>query len=204
MEKALVRIRQEQVGEHTEAVVARELHEFLEVGRDFSNWMRARIAEYGWREGTDYEVFAHFGENLKGGRPAAEYLISLDMAKELCMVERNEKGRQARRYFIEAEKKLRQLAADLAGLERQDGAKAMARLMHKAHGGGKDFPWLARLMEYRRRGLTYPEIGKLLDCSKDTAREYAALLMACGYDLSTSLPTVRNSRQALLSEVLPC
>lgn len=52
-------------------------------------------------------VFAKSGENSNGGRPLKEYAISIDMAKELSMVERNEKGKQARRYFIEIEKQQR-------------------------------------------------------------------------------------------------
>ncbi|EJU34700.1 antA/AntB antirepressor family protein [Capnocytophaga sp. CM59] len=86
------------------AVSARELHQFLEVGRDFSNWIKGRIEEYGFIENQDYEVFAQIGENSNGGRPSKEYALTLDMAKELSMVEKTEKGKQARRYFIEMEK----------------------------------------------------------------------------------------------------
>ncbi len=93
---------QEQNG--NQVVNARELHEFLEVGKDFSNWIKDRINKYGFVENEDFVVFANSGENLKGGRPSKDYAISLDMAKELSMVERNEKGRQARRYFIAMEK----------------------------------------------------------------------------------------------------
>jgi len=95
-------------GEEIQTVNARDLHEFLEVGRDFSNWIKDRIGEYVFNENEDYIVFAKIGENLpQGGRPAIEYHISLDMAKELAMVERTEKGRQARKYFIECENRLK-------------------------------------------------------------------------------------------------
>lgn len=91
------------------AVNARELHAFLGVGRDFSNWMKDRIDKFGFAENQDYEVFANFGDNPQGGRPQKEYALSIDMAKELSMVENNERGRQARRYFIECEKQAKQL-----------------------------------------------------------------------------------------------
>lgn len=88
------------------AVSARELHNFLGVGKDFSNWIKDRIKKYGFVENQDFEVFAKFGENPNGGRPSTEYALSIDMAKELSMVENNERGKQARRYFIECEKRL--------------------------------------------------------------------------------------------------
>jgi len=65
------------------AVSARELHLFLGVGRDFSNWIKGRIEEYGFIENQDYMVFAEIGENSNGGRPLKEYALTLDIAKEL-------------------------------------------------------------------------------------------------------------------------
>lgn len=93
----------EQNGER--AVNARELHQFLEVKSDFNNWIKNRISDYGFTENQDFEVFVKNNENSQGGRPLKEYIISIDMAKELSMVERNEKGKLARLYFIEMEKK---------------------------------------------------------------------------------------------------
>jgi len=84
---------------------ARELHAFLEIGKDFSNWIKDRIDQYSFIENQDFVVFARNGENPSGGRPSKDYAISMDMAKELSMVERNEKGKQARKYFIECEKR---------------------------------------------------------------------------------------------------
>ncbi|EMC3409961.1 antA/AntB antirepressor family protein [Escherichia coli] len=93
--------------EPTLLVNARDLHGFLEVGKDFSNWIRARLNEYGFVENLDYILFS---PNLAKtpGRRRKDYHLTLDTAKELAMVERNEKGRQIRRYFIECEKKFRQ------------------------------------------------------------------------------------------------
>ena len=91
------------------AVSARELHTFLEVGRDFSNWIKNRIEEYEFVENEDYSLLANSGEqNGSGGHNKIEYALSIDMAKELSMVEKNAKGKQARRYFIAIEKKATQ------------------------------------------------------------------------------------------------
>ncbi|RDH43419.1 antA/AntB antirepressor family protein [Zooshikella ganghwensis] len=97
-------------GETADTVNARELHTFLEVGRKFATWIVNRIKQYGFEEQRDYILISPNGEtNGKGGdRRSLDYYLTLDMAKELAMVERNEKGRQARRYFIECEKKLKE------------------------------------------------------------------------------------------------
>lgn len=94
----------------TESVHARDLHSFLAVARDFSTWIRNRIKQYGFEENVDYVFAPQNGGPKKGsgGHNALECFISLDMAKELAMVERNAKGREARRYFIDCEKKYRQ------------------------------------------------------------------------------------------------
>ena len=86
-----------------QAVSARDLHDALGVKKDFSSWIKERISKYGFAETQDFEVFTEFGENPNGGRPTIEYALSIDMAKELAMVENNEKGRVIRKYFIEKE-----------------------------------------------------------------------------------------------------
>ena len=88
-------------------VSGRELHEYLGVGRRFTTWIIGRIEEYGFEENVDFVVNRSFSQNgEKGGRPIEDYSITLDMAKELCMLEKNELGRIARKYFIERDKKL--------------------------------------------------------------------------------------------------
>ncbi|WP_226019998.1 antA/AntB antirepressor family protein [Serratia symbiotica] len=90
---------------------ARDLHEFLGVRRDFSTWIKNRIADYGFALGVDFLLVHQNGgiKKVRGGdRRSKDYHLTLDTAKELAMVERNDKGRQVRRYFIECEKQLRQ------------------------------------------------------------------------------------------------
>lgn len=100
-------------GELVQTVDARHLHKFLGVRRRFATWISERIAEYGFVDGQDYTSFSQIGEKPRGGRPTIEYHLTLDMAKELSMVERTPKGREARRYFIECERVARgQLTAD--------------------------------------------------------------------------------------------
>lgn len=91
-------------GEKTPTVSARDLHRFLEVNSKFADWIKNRIAKYGFEDGAD---FVTVSKKLESGGIQHEYHISLDMAKELSMVENNQKGRQARRYFIQCEKKAR-------------------------------------------------------------------------------------------------
>lgn len=84
-------------------VNARDLHAFLEVGRDFPTWIKDRIDEFGFEDGRD---FSPVPGKSTGGRPSIEYAITLDMAQELGMVERNDKCREIRRYFIDCRKRL--------------------------------------------------------------------------------------------------
>lgn len=90
-----------------QTVNARDLHTFLEVGKDFSTWIADRIRQYNFEENQDFVIFPEIGEKSGRGRPAKEYALTLDMAKELAMVERNERGKQARAYFIECERRLK-------------------------------------------------------------------------------------------------
>jgi phage anti-repressor protein len=96
-------------GKPTPAVNARDLYSFLSksLSTRFNDWITRRIEEYGFEKGRDYLT----QQTKTNGRPRAEYFVTLDMAKELAMVERNEKGRQARRYFIDCEKQLKKRPA---------------------------------------------------------------------------------------------
>ncbi|MES2733607.1 MAG: phage antirepressor KilAC domain-containing protein [Bacteroidota bacterium] len=90
------------ISEHEgqKVVSARELHSFLEVTSRFNDWITNRLAEYGFEEGLEVTKILV----TISGQKAFDYALTLDAAKELSMVERNEKGKAARRYFIECEK----------------------------------------------------------------------------------------------------
>jgi anti-repressor protein len=102
----LITINQSTINEQqVQTVNARELHAFLEAGTPFKDWIARRIEDYGFTSDID---FSSFLSESTGGRPSKEYLLTIDMAKELSMVERNAKGKQARQYFIECEKQAKQ------------------------------------------------------------------------------------------------
>ncbi|MEM1136802.1 MAG: antA/AntB antirepressor family protein [Bacteroidota bacterium] len=89
-------------------ISARELHEFLEVKTVFADWIK-RMLDYGFEENKEF--FSNLGKtSQKGGRPQKEYFLTIGTAKEISMLQRNEKGRKARKYFIQCEEKLVQLA----------------------------------------------------------------------------------------------
>lgn len=93
-----------EVNENQEQVISgRELHMFLNIGTEYAKWF-SRMCEYGFEENRDFKVIVKNDENSKGGRPSTDHIMKLDMAKELCMLARNEKGKQARHYFLEVER----------------------------------------------------------------------------------------------------
>lgn len=85
---------------HEPVISGRELHEFLEVKTAYKDWF-PRMCDYGFEEGTD---FCSILSESTGGRPSTDHAIKLDMAKELAMLQRTERGKQARQYFIQVEK----------------------------------------------------------------------------------------------------
>lgn len=104
MENELIPITAASIGDQQQGVNARDLHAFLEVKAKFADWIKNRISDFDFQENQDYLAVSKILEN--GGR-TKEYLLTLNMAKELSMVERNEKGKQARQYFIQCEKQLK-------------------------------------------------------------------------------------------------
>lgn len=88
-------------------VSARELHDFLEVETPYRIWF-PRMQEYGFTEGTDFNPYKNVRVQMEGNRTVNREIddaaLSIDMAKEICMLQRSEKGKQARQYFIQLEK----------------------------------------------------------------------------------------------------
>lgn len=94
----LINIKTSETGEPS--VSGRELHEFLGVKTLYKDWF-PRMVEYGFTEGKD---FSSFLSESTGGRPSTDHLLTIDMAKEICMIQRTEVGKKARQYFIQVEK----------------------------------------------------------------------------------------------------
>jgi phage anti-repressor protein len=80
-----------------QTVNARELHGFLGSDKDFTDWIKARVTKYGFVDGVDFTTVLNSPNrgNSTGGRRRTDYHVSIDMAKELAMVERNDQGRKA-------------------------------------------------------------------------------------------------------------
>ena len=113
----LIQVAERHIGDGAiQTVNARELHAFLGVGKDFSTWMNDRIQQYGFVENQDFICFPISGSKERSGRGGSnrkDYHLTLDMAKELAMVERNDKGREARQYFIECERRAKANVIDI-------------------------------------------------------------------------------------------
>ena len=116
-------------GATRQTVNARDLHAFLGSKQDFSTWVKGRIAQYGFAEDADYVVVPEAPQKngaseTKGcAQGRIDYHLTLDMAKELSMVERTPKGKEARAYFLECER--RAMAA-------QSGAFAIPKTLPEA------------------------------------------------------------------------
>lgn len=93
-----------EVKDGQQLVSGRELHEFLEIKTPYTQWFE-RMCEYGFVENTDYILVSQKSEssNITGIKVVQDHLITLNMAKEISMLQRNEKGKQARQYFIKCE-----------------------------------------------------------------------------------------------------
>lgn len=102
-------------GENGKAVNARELHEFLEVKDKFATWINRKIEQYGFLENEDY---ISLSQKCEGNNATTiDYILTMDTAKEIAMVQNNDKGSQARKYFIAVEKKYKQVTKTMTQAE---------------------------------------------------------------------------------------
>lgn len=156
-------------------VNARELHERLQISSRFDIWIQRRISEYNFVENLDFIERSTLNNRGFFKTETKDYHLTLDMAKELCMLERSELGRQARRYFIEQEKEAKRLAEQNAKLLASippfllSNPDQTAMLIGRAHQAFfLTYPEAKDILRYREMGLTNPEIAKLLELSKNT------------------------------------
>ncbi len=126
--------------ESMDTVNARDVWKFLEVKKDFSDWIKDKIKNYDFIEGQDYVCSPFLGskegkdeliidnQSFVGGRNIKEYYISFDMAKELSMVQNNPKGKEARQYFIQCEKIAKEAIIREARQFRREGNREYKQL----------------------------------------------------------------------------
>jgi len=161
------------------SVNARELHEFLEVGRDFTNWIKSRIEDYQFIEKQDFIVFAKSGEKsfMKLGRPRVDYYLTLDMVKELAMLERNHKGRLARQHFIKMEKQAHISQAQYQGLQQQ---VLRLQALVPMDPVDKQILELKQFQNAAGKGLTHVIIGSMLGLGAGVIRRRVRRLEQLG------------------------
>lgn len=155
IENQLVPVYETSTGE--KVVYGTELHAVLEVRTAYKDWSVRRFNECDAVKNEDYEVLLKNERNPKGGRPSLEHIIKLDIAEEMAMLERNKKGKQVRRYFIEVEKRYKAqdgFPKTISG-QIQLLAKGYMELEQKIDGINKD------LQEFKR---DIPLLG--LECQK--------------------------------------
>ena len=132
----------------TQAVMGRDLHEFLEVQSNYREWF-PRMVAYGFEEGKDYaSKNRRVQDSLGREREANDHIVSLDMAKEISMIQRTKKGKQARQYFIECERRAKE-PAELSPEE------LMARAIKVADNTIKELEARARELEPAAKSWTY-------------------------------------------------
>jgi phage anti-repressor protein len=103
-------------GDEVQTCNARDLWEFVESKQDFSDWIKNRLQRYNFVEGEDYLLHKFVEQLPSGAKQKIDYHLTIDAAKEMTMVENNEKGRKIRKYFIECERRLKRISAEPSSL----------------------------------------------------------------------------------------
>lgn len=165
---------------------ARDLHDFLGVGKVFAAWITLRIKDYEFVENQDYIVTLSKTGKRQNVR-CKDYHLTLDTAKELAMVERNEKGRQIRRYFIECEKQLRQQQIQL---QLPPAREPLLHTITLTDDELCDLCWLWKISDNMQKAAkkVYPGLLEL-------GSEYTGVCRDAAYE---SVPTIKRVRNALL------
>lgn len=183
----------------TIAVSGHELHDFLEVDTRFNDWFQ-RMAEYGFTEGQDFYSF--LSKTPSGGRPSTDYVMTLDMAKEVAMIQRTDRGKQARQYFIEIDK---QAHHDMTGLSPATRAAVAAtqalaaqeRRLNRVDAKVNAISDIVSISTMDWRRATREIITKIAHMRGDDYQAtrndiYKDVEQRGGYSLSTRLTNLRN------------
>ncbi|WP_335138922.1 antA/AntB antirepressor family protein [Lacticaseibacillus paracasei] len=185
----------------TIAVSGRELHDFLEVDTPYTQWFE-RMIDYGFTENTDFKGLSQKSEKPIGGRPRIDHVMTLDMAKEVAMIQRTDRGKQARQYFIEIDK---QAHHDMTGLSPATRAAVAAtqalaaqeRRLNRVDAKVNAISDIVSISTMDWRRATRDIITKIAHMRGDdyqaTRKDiYKDVEQRGGYSLSTRLTNLRN------------
>jgi phage anti-repressor protein len=162
-------------------VNARDLYKFLEVKRQFADWIKDRINKYQFVEEEDYIHVSQKCETSTGATVRHEYILKMDTAKELAMVENNIKGRQIRKYFIEIDKRYKKLleetlsreATRVAGIITRHNLTDAIKALPESPNKKWKYKQYTDLVYINLFGKTAKQIKKELNISKEAnIREY--------------------------------
>tara|TARA_B100000700_G_C15063644_1_gene867858 strand:- start:25179 stop:25775 length:597 start_codon:yes stop_codon:yes gene_type:complete len=179
----LVKVFEYQItDEFVQSCNARDLHNFLEVRRDFTNWVKARIEKYGFIEGEDYSIVQNLtspdlASSKSRQRVLTDYYITLDMAKELAMVENNEVGRKVRKYFIEVEKQ---------AMKELEMRANRSLSIDEARVKVKDTPSLKTLTVLQKQAV---DMARRIDAAKGESERKTAYSILCYINDARGQPT---------------
>ncbi|EEL0608442.1 phage antirepressor Ant [Campylobacter coli] len=186
------------IGAEINSANAREIFQFLNSEQEYANWIKNRISHYNFIENQDYIIELVYTK----GRPRKEYYVTLDMAKELCMVENNEKGRQARRYFIECEKRLKNIEAEqMQKLAFRQSLGYKSQLKQQKEKYENEIKALKYDLEHKNELSLKRKLSKeeLLELRKILARDYGIL---CIKEWEMSLVAEKIGKDTVFEAVL--
>lgn len=189
----LIQVAPRKIGDDsTQTVNARELHAFLEVGKVFAAWIQDRITQYGFVEGRDFALTVS-KTGIRQNVIQKDYHLTLDMAKELAMVERNDKGKQARQYFIECERKAKS-AAPLIPQSLPEALRLAAQAMEDAERAQAE-----KLEAESRLRIESEKVGQLSE-QVAVAQPKAAALDRIALDCESSFTLRQAAAQLQMQE----
>jgi anti-repressor protein len=164
---------------------AREVHRFIQSRQDFSTWIKDRITVGGYEKDRDFSTI--LSKNPSAGRPSIEYMLTLDMAKELCMMERNEMGLLARRYFVRCEKEAKKAGADAAVLRET--------LLNRT-------PEWKQIARYKAKGLGNRDTALLCGTTEWQIRQAVSQMKACRVITKEARPGLPASKGAAIKHMV--
>jgi phage anti-repressor protein len=190
-------------------VSAYSIYTYLQVVSNFSTWFKRRVNDYKFKEGID---FVPYLEESTGGRPREDYIVSVDMAKELAIVEKTDKGREVRHYLINIEKKYReQIERDSSKVTRRGFTDLIRDTGENERMHGFAYPTYTKMI-YKKLGITFTKEKNFRDSldsetlkAIETLEHLAEGYLRLGYDYNSikeAIPEIILSKDKMKLEAV--